>query len=218
MAHLGHCTVPMTISPLPAASCGATPTAMALQKPSAPRCTMTVNGSKVNRPFQEHSRRSALVLSTALLLLLTGLENCNSSHSQKKELPDIALTPGDVLDVSKDDVCATGYTRKVRNVPASVKNRVYSHYKMARQQKVCCEVDHLVPLELGGSNREANLWPQLYTGEWNAHVKNQLEARLHHLVCSGEVDLKTAQHDIAADWIVAYQRYVGPVPAKSHRN
>ena len=42
---------------------------------------------------------------------------------------------------------------------------------------------------------------------WNAHVKDELEDRLHELVCDGELDLSTAQHDISADWILAYKKY-----------
>jgi hypothetical protein len=34
-----------------------------------------------------------------------------------------------------------------------------------------------------------------------------LEERLHQLVCDGELDLPTAQRDIATDWIVAYKKY-----------
>jgi hypothetical protein len=40
-------------------------------------------------------------------------------------------------------------------------------------------VDHLIPLELGGSNDIANLWPQSYVTVWNAHMKDRLENRLN---------------------------------------
>jgi hypothetical protein len=43
-------------------------------------------------------------------------------------------------------------------------------------------------------------------------VKDSLEARLHALVCSGKLDLKTAQQAIATNWLAAYNRYVGPEP------
>jgi hypothetical protein len=36
-------------------------------------------------------------------------------------------------------------------------------------------------------------------------VKDALENELHRLVCSGQLDLKTTQHDTAADWIAAYR-------------
>jgi hypothetical protein len=44
-----------------------------------------------------------------------------------------------------------------------------------------------------------------------------LEDRLHALVISGKLDLKTAQREIATDWIAAYKKYVGPSPISSHR-
>ena len=70
------------------------------------------------------------------------------------------------------------------------------------------EVDYLVTPELGGAEDIRNLWPQPYEATlWNAHVKDALEDRLHEMVCSGEIDLATAQHDIATDWISAYKKY-----------
>ena len=78
-------------------------------------------------------------------------------------------------------------------------------------------MDHLIPLSLGGSNSIPNLWPQSYhTTPWNAHVKDVLEVRLHNLVCNGKVDLQTAQHEIATNWIKAYQKYIAESPPASH--
>ncbi|MGC2279702.1 MAG: hypothetical protein WA603_06770, partial [Candidatus Acidiferrales bacterium] len=42
---------------------------------------------------------------------------------------------------------------------------------------------------------------------WNAHRKDALEEYLHQLVCAGKLDLPTAQHDIATNWIAAYKKY-----------
>jgi hypothetical protein len=123
-------------------------------------------------------------------------------------LPDPKLTPGATLPVTRDDICVPGYSRKVRNVPAAVKRQAYAEYGIRHHLPGEYEVDHLISLELGGSNSIKNLWPQSYrTRPWNARVKDQLENKLHELVCSGQLDLKTAQHDIAADWIAAYKNY-----------
>jgi hypothetical protein len=136
-------------------------------------------------------------------------------------LPDPTRTPGDTLDVTKDDICVPGYSKKIRNVPQAVKDQVYASYGITHHAPGEYEVDHLISLELGGSNSIKNLWPQSYkTMPWNAHVKDKLENRLHADVCSGKVDLKTAQQQIATDWIAAYKSLFGSVPtaAKTKRS
>ena len=123
-------------------------------------------------------------------------------------LPDPKMTPGATLPVTRDDIAVPGYTKKVRNVPLDVKRQVYAEYGIASHKPGEYEVDHLISLELGGSNSIKNLWPQSYlTQPWNAHVKDALENELHDEVCSGKLDLATAQHDIATDWITAYKKY-----------
>ena len=124
--------------------------------------------------------------------------------------PDPQLTPGATLPVTRDDVCVPGYTQKVRNVPEAVKRQVYAEYGIMSHKAGNFEVDHLISLELGGSNSPKNLWPQSYkTQPWNAHVKDALENRLHADVCTNQLDLTTAQQEIATDWIGAYKRVFG---------
>jgi hypothetical protein len=123
-------------------------------------------------------------------------------------VPDSNLTPGAALPVTTDDICVPGYTRVVRDVPSSVKRQAYSEYGIASHQPGEYEVDHLISLELGGSNSIRNLWPQSYRTEpWNARVKDALENELHDRVCSGQLDLATAQREIAGNWIAAYKKY-----------
>ena len=74
------------------------------------------------------------------------------------------------------------------------------------------EIDHLISLELGGSNAILNLWPEPYAGRWGARTKDVLENRMHSLVCSGQLSLAAAQHQEAANWVAAYRRYVGSQP------
>lgn len=112
------------------------------------------------------------------------------------------------MEVTKDDVCTPGYTKKVRSVPASLKHRVFAEYGIVKPVPHAYEVDHLISLELGGSNSIRNLWPQPYSGiEWNAHVKDALEDRLHSMVCNGDIEMSTAQNAIATDWVASYKRY-----------
>jgi hypothetical protein len=109
------------------------------------------------------------------------------------------------------DLCVPGYTKKVRNVPAEMKRTVYEQYDITSHGSGDYEVDHLIPLELGGSNSIKNLWPESHRiSPWNAQVKDRLEGKLHELVCDGKIDLKTAQQAIASNWIEAYKTYVSP--------
>jgi hypothetical protein len=85
-----------------------------------------------------------------------------SAPAQSGGLPNPRLTPGDTLDVTKADICARGYTKLVRDVPAAVKREAYAKYGLSKKKGKCCEVDHLIPLEFGGSNRLKNLWPEPY--------------------------------------------------------
>jgi len=71
------------------------------------------------------------------------------------------------------------------------------------------EIDHIVSLELGGSNDIANLFPEPGFGPADYHVKDRLENRLHDLVCSGAMTLRAAQQGIARDWEALYTRVFG---------
>jgi hypothetical protein len=43
-------------------------------------------------------------------------------------------------------------------------------------------------------------------------VKDGLEIKLHKLVCAGQLDLKTAQSEIASNWIGSYKKYISKSP------
>ena len=124
------------------------------------------------------------------------------------DVPNPRLTPGAVLTTSRARVCRSGYASRVRDVPESEKTAVYARYGVP-WVPYKHEVDHLVSLELGGSNAITNLWPEPYAGRWGARTKDVLENTLHDLVCSGAITLRYAQHIEATEWIRAYRRYVG---------
>jgi len=128
-------------------------------------------------------------------------------------LPDPRLSPGDVLTSDPKIICASGYTQTVRNVPQSLKEQVYKEYGITSREPGEYEIDHIISLELGGSNSIRNLYPESYkTRPLNAHVKDTLENRLHALACSGKITFQEAQKAIASNWTVAYVKYLGPLP------
>ncbi len=158
------------------------------------------------RPKQFFAIRNLLVLISLFLIA----SSAAIAQQASPILPNRALTPGDTLPVTVDDIRVSGYTKKVRNVPQDVKNKVYAEYGITSRAPREYEVDHLISLELGGSNSIRNLWPQSYlTQPWNAHVKDRLENKLHAMVVSGQIDLPSAQRMIATNWIAAYKKVFG---------
>ena len=125
----------------------------------------------------------------------------------RSEEPNLRLTPGATVPVTESEICGQA-TTPIPVVPVSLKRKVFELYGVAPSQPEAYEVDYLITPELGGSTDVKNLWPEPYRDTvWNAHVKDQLEDRLHRMVCHGDVDLPTAQRDISTDWIAAYRKY-----------
>ncbi|WP_189093547.1 sunset domain-containing protein [Deinococcus ruber] len=128
-------------------------------------------------------------------------------------LPDPKLSPGDVLTSDTAIICKPGYTQTVRNVPQALKNQVYKEYGITSRLPGEYEIDHIISLELGGSNSAKNLYPESFkTQPLNAHVKDTLENKLHALACAGTITMQEAQRAIASNWTAAYVKYVGPLP------
>jgi hypothetical protein len=126
---------------------------------------------------------------------------------ERDALPNAALTPGATWNVTAEELCADK-VREERQISATVRHEVLREYGMERVPFEEYELDYLITPELGGAPDARNLWPQRYAARsWNAHVKDQLERLLPQLVCDGQLDLATAQSDIAADWIAAYKKY-----------
>jgi hypothetical protein len=128
--------------------------------------------------------------------------------SSQPVVPNSSLTPGATRQVAIGDVCSMAQEEVVKPVPASLRHKVFQEYGIGSARADDYEVDFLIAPGLGGAEDIHNLWPEPNTSTlWNAHVKDTLEERLHELVCLRKLDLSTAQHDIATDWIAAYKKY-----------
>ncbi|MDQ6691631.1 MAG: HNH endonuclease [Candidatus Dormibacteraeota bacterium] len=124
--------------------------------------------------------------------------------------PNPALTPGEVFDgVTTERVCVPGYARRMRNVLPEQYVAVFAAYGIDYPQPLgAYELDHLIPLELGGDNDGRNLWPQPASPVPGFPEKDELENLLHDRVCSGALSLADAQRGIAQDWVGMYHRYL----------
>lgn len=134
----------------------------------------------------------------------------------QRALPDSHCTPGaSTAGVTQDTIertiCVPGYARRVRP-PSSytepLKRRLIAAYGAYGGRSLRgYELDHLIPLELGGEPRAvANLWPQQRAGPLGSFAKDAEENLLHRRVCSRGEGLARARREIATDWASAYAR------------
>ncbi len=134
-----------------------------------------------------------------------GVQTKTSDCQAHDGLPDSACTPGAIIpSATKAAICVSGYAHSVRNVPESEKIQAYQQYGIAHHTAGQYEVDHLVSLELGGSNDIANLWPELASPTPGFHQKDEVENYLHDQVCQGAISLQQAQREIATNWLAVY--------------
>ncbi|MEP6960593.1 MAG: hypothetical protein ABI995_00840 [Acidobacteriota bacterium] len=210
LAHRATSTVP--VSDAPRAVFRARLTELATQPPPSFR-------DRLGDFFLEDNRLAwaggAMAGLTAILFIVGVYQ---VSQQQFRLMPDPALTPGAAASVSESEVCQANPS-EVRVIPASVGRQVFDRYGIDRPKARAYELDYLIAPELGGADDPRNYWPQPYgISEWNAHVKDALEDRLHELVCQKKVSLETAQHDISTNWIAAYKKYFQTQePYASHR-
>lgn len=115
--------------------------------------------------------------------------------------PDPTLTPGGVLTTDVSQICTSGYTATVRNVSVSTKKQVYAEYGVSYPQPTGAnEVDHFIPLEIGGSNDIKNLWLEPASPTPGFHQKDQFENYEHAQICSGALTVQEAQRRMVTDW------------------
>lgn len=122
------------------------------------------------------------------------------------QLPDRSCTPG-AIDPAvtqaniQSTICRAGYTATVRPPESHTEEFKWNVAEPAYgQHNVYGELDHLVPLELGGANDAANLWVE--AGPL-PNPKDAVENALNSAVCNGQMTLRKAQLEIARDWLEA---------------
>jgi hypothetical protein len=139
--------------------------------------------------------------------------------------PDLTLTPGAVdpgCDLRK--VCVPGYAdgngdeQGVRNVDDATKRLAFQRYGLENADPSDYEVDHLISLELCGSNVIENLWPESYAPVPGAHEKDRVEDSLHDQVCKNEISLEDAQRIIRTDWYSEYLKLQSAGDKKAPRS
>jgi hypothetical protein len=128
--------------------------------------------------------------------------------------PNSSLTPGVVLTTDASLISTPGYASSVRDVSTVTKKQVYAEYGLSYPQPTgAYEVDHFIPLEIGGSNDIGNLWLEPATPTPGFHQKDQLENFEHGQVCDGTISAAEAQRRMVSDWYFYWQEEVEGTPA-----
>lgn len=165
-----------------------------------------VAGIVVMKLDQHPALHSSPVSNSSLSSAVLGVQTKTSGCQALNGLPDKGCTPGAVISgVTKDQVCTSGWAKSVRNVTSGEKDQVFSEYGIISYQSGEYEVDHLISLELGGSNDLANLWPESSEPKPGFHEKDRVENYLHNQVCNGAITLQEAQQKISTNWLEVYQ-------------
>lgn len=130
-------------------------------------------------------------------------------HAVNGISPDPKCTPGAIdprvtQSNIKSTICVSGYTKTVRpstsiTDPIKIERmKAYGDTGLSSNY----ELDHLIPLELGGNPSSVkNLWPEPWYVNNGASEKDKFENYLHTQVCSGKMSLGTAQFEIASNWM-----------------
>jgi hypothetical protein len=154
--------------------------------------------------------RKVNVGQTVLLRARTATSGCTLGPN-----PDRRCSPGAYYSkLTKRVICGAGFrTSAIRNVLQSEKYAVEIEYGLAPvHYGHSLEIDHIVSLELGGSNDIANLFPEKLNAGPGYKVKDRLENEVHDWVCAGKIGLRPAQRQIAGDWQALYRKVFGVAP------
>ena len=91
----------------------------------------------------------------------------------------------------------------------SEKEQVFAEYGIDWSLHSGYEVDHVISLELGGSNDISNLFPESYSIEYGARIKDRLENYVHDQACAWIALTCCPAREIATDWLKYYLVWQG---------
>jgi hypothetical protein len=129
--------------------------------------------------------RAPLIIAAALLA-------SSPAWADSTIVPDPTLTPGAVRTTDVALICSAG-TRELRHWSRERDDFILREYGLPPGPHPQYEIDHLVPLGLGGADDDANLWPEPRRSiepTWNAEARDRLELRLRELVCGSQLDVR----------------------------
>ncbi len=128
--------------------------------------------------------------------------------------PDPSLSPGLVSqtagysELTAISSCGT-YSACHRKTTEAMKRQVQQEYATS----TCGEIDHVLPLALGGLDDVRNLWCQPTHNTWNGvdygyKTKDRVEDYMVLQMKAQKIPLKEAQDCFLVDWVACYNKYI----------
>jgi len=148
-----------------------------------------------------------MIVRTAWLRLFAAAAFISVPSFAAAQLPSAFQTPGGKGKANEAQVCAADFEASVKPVAKWQREQALERYGK-RPEDFTGELDHLIPISLGGSNDPDNLWPLPANKDMGPAQKKELDLKLHQLVCDKTLKLKDAQDAIKKDWVKAYNQYV----------
>jgi hypothetical protein len=129
-------------------------------------------------------------------------------------LPDPKITPGAIRTADTAVYCHQP-TSQVRNTSSALKDTIYKEYGWSLKKHPIGEIDHKVPLEVGGADIRENLWFQP-APEFKS--KDSVENWVRKRVCSRQMSGVYAQLMFKEDWTHLYQHMkLDPPPMRKNK-
>lgn len=170
--------------------------------------------------MRRHWRKAVAIGISAAAIAAVGLSSQTHGHIGPANLyPDPSLTPGLLATFDFNELTAITngltYSKNHRQTSSALKAQIHSEYPDCPAPN---EIDHYIPLALGGADDAKNLWCESDLLTWNGvnygfHVKDSLENYLVIQMKAGNISPIDAQNCIQYDWIACYQQYKAQISA-----
>lgn len=167
-----------------------------------------------------------VILAVIIVLFLAAV----GRGQEQAAMPNLKVTPGWAATTNKALVCKANYlVTHPRRVSLATKQKVLKEYGVLSCPSQVCEIDHLIPREIGGADDIRNLWPQMAAGNYKIKLghretstyrigfreKDEVENWLRKQVCSGKMSITQAQKAIVVNWLKPYEQMQKQKPAQA---
>ncbi len=117
--------------------------------------------------------------------------------------PDQDCTPGSYSFLTEAQVCVT---KDRADLTAATRRLVLTRYGLPAWTGLSGELDHRVPVFLGGRTNAGNVWPE--PGP-RPNLKDRLEWLVRYRICVlGNMRVAYARHIFLGSWVLYWRRYV----------